>query len=666
MTKRISFLVAALLCILLNSTAIAQQVKTIEGKLFLHKERISKGGFPAGPQKNARFRSYDGTMNNVSNPSRSEWGATDIMLARELPPAYGNTDKLNALAEDNRPSARAISNAVCDEPETVFNDRNLSTMVYVWGQFLDHDINLTPTGTTESNPIKLPVDEAIFTLDIPFKRSEVHSGTGANNVARQQTNLVTAWIDGSNVYGSDSERALWLRTKQNGKMRTSSGNLLPYNTTTGELSAAIDANAPSMANDKSKTVKTFVAGDVRASEHPALLSLHTLFVREHNKICDRLYQEGKRQDEEIYQLARKEVGALIQAITYNEFLPAIGVTLRPYAGYNTSVQADIYNSFATASYRLGHTMVADDILRVSNDCVEIEELDLLEVFWNPTLIANNGIDDFIKGLTVHSQYETDLKVNSVLRNFLFGDPTAAVRFGLDLASINIQRGRDHGLPSYNSFRKYYTGKAALKFSDITSNTALATSLKNVYGDVNKIDVWVGILAEDHLAGKSIGKTCYDMLKVQFERLRDGDFYYYNVDPFLPKPIVTTINKNTFADVIKRNTSLTNVQKNTFFTFDCLPNANGNIVENRSANNATLQLSISPNPANDVIHLNVGRQCLQCNIDIIDYTGKVVSSTINDISQEGTTLAIDKLSNALYVVKASDKMETLTYKFVKVQ
>ena len=115
---------------------------------------------------------------------------------------------------------------------------------------------------------------------------------------------------------------------------------------------------------------------------------------------------------------------------------------------------------------------------------------------------------------------TDLKVNSVLRNFLFGSPTAQVRFGLDLAAINIQRGRDHGLPNYNAARRFYNGKAATSFGEISTDITLTTKLRSLYGNINNIDLWVGLLAEDRLPGKSIGKTMHAMLKYQFEKLRD--------------------------------------------------------------------------------------------------------------------------------------------------
>ena len=104
---------------------------------------------------------------------------------------------------------------------------------------------------------------------------------------------------------------------------------LPWNTVTGEYADAIDVTAPGMANDGGHTTKTFVAGDVRASEHPGLLSLHTIFMKEHNRLCDLLVAQGQTNDETNYQTARKYVGALIQAITYQEFLPAIGVDFKP-------------------------------------------------------------------------------------------------------------------------------------------------------------------------------------------------------------------------------------------------------------------------------------------------------------------------------------------------
>ncbi|HZI52651.1 MAG TPA: peroxidase family protein, partial [Chitinophagaceae bacterium] len=294
-------------CLLLFSlsltTAFTQQKKAERGKLLMTESRPRSSGAASliNLFRRSPYRTYDGRNNNITSTQNAYWGAADIPLYRELPAAYGASDPKNALGGLNRPSPREISNVLVDEPVTQFTTRVLSTLVYQWGQFLDHEITLTPTGNAEYAPIPLPENEEIFTEDIPFYRSEFRMTQGVGGTARQQLNLNTSFIDGSVVYGSDSKRAQWLRTMRNGKLKTSSGNLMPYNTTDGERASPIDPNAPSMENDNGGTAKTFVAGDVRAAENPVLASIHTLFVREHNSICDRLVGQGFRNDELIYQ-----------------------------------------------------------------------------------------------------------------------------------------------------------------------------------------------------------------------------------------------------------------------------------------------------------------------------------------------------------------------------
>src|SRR5580765_1360932 len=113
------------------------------------------------------FRTYDGTGNNISGRTTWDYGASDIALFREIPAQYDASDPNNAMGGKNRPSPREISNVLVDEPVTHFNERELSSFIYVWGQFIDHDMSLTPTGTNEYVPIALPDDEVIFTEEIP-------------------------------------------------------------------------------------------------------------------------------------------------------------------------------------------------------------------------------------------------------------------------------------------------------------------------------------------------------------------------------------------------------------------------------------------------------------------------------------------------------------------
>src|SRR5262249_12142142 len=157
------------------------------------------------------------------------------------------------------------------------------------------------------------------------------TGTSRKN-PRQQTNDITAFIDGSMIYGSDPVRAAALRSPLgHGMLNTSAGNLLPFNT--GLLPNANDAHI--VPDDQ-----LFLAGDVRANENVELTALQTLFVREHNRLAAQIGAANPTwSDEQIYQAARRIVIAELQAITYNEYLPALlgSNALTSYRGYNSSV-----------------------------------------------------------------------------------------------------------------------------------------------------------------------------------------------------------------------------------------------------------------------------------------------------------------------------------------
>ena len=129
---------------------------------------------------------------------------------------------------------------------------------------------------------------------------------------RQQLNEITAWVDGSNVYGSNQERADALRTLDGtGKLKTSDGNMLPF-------------NVDGLPNAGGSGPNLFLAGDVRANEQLGLTAMHTLFVREHNRLAEKIGAQRSNWDgDRIYEKARQLVGAQIQVITYNEFLPAL-------------------------------------------------------------------------------------------------------------------------------------------------------------------------------------------------------------------------------------------------------------------------------------------------------------------------------------------------------
>lgn len=500
----------------------------------------------------------DGRGNNVTNPT---WGSVDVQLLRLSPTDYA--DGVSSPSGANRPSARAISDIFSVSPKDgVVNDRDMTAFVYAWGQFIDHDIDLTKTASPkESFPVIVPTGDPWFDpsntgdMFMPMSRSKYDTSTGTSvGNPRQQINSITAFIDGSQIYGMDAKRAAALHEFTGGRMKTSSNNLPPLNTEGFDN----DNDAHLLPDNK-----LFLAGDVRANENPELLALQTLFIREHNRIATEAVQRHPDwTDEELYQYARSIVIAELQKITYSDFLPALlgSNTLPGYKGYKANVNPGIATEFSTAAFRLGHSMVGGDIEFLDNDGNDAREaMPLRDAFFNPTVVGQTGIDPILKYLATDNSQEIDTKVVDDLRNFLFGQPGQG---GFDLASLNIQRGRDHGLADYNTVRVAYGLPRITSFDQITSDKALQSSLASTYGNVNNIDLWIGGLSEDHLPNSSLGPTFTAILVDQFTRLRDGDRFWYQAS--LPNGTVREIENTSLADIIRRNTSLTKLQENVFF------------------------------------------------------------------------------------------------------
>lgn len=500
----------------------------------------------------------DGVGNNLANP---EWGSVNSPLLRISPAAYD--DGISSPAGADRPSPRVISNTFSASPEDgIVNDRDFTAMVYAWGQFLDHDIDLTGSANPkESLPVIVPAGDEWFDpnstgeMTIFFSRSQYDPATGAStDDPREQVNAITAFIDGSQIYGVDSERAAALREFVGGRMKVSENDFMPLNTEGFE-----NANDAHRVDD----AQLFLAGDVRANENPELSSLHILFIREHNRIADEAAQRHPDwTDEELYQFARQVVIAELQKITYDEFLPSIlGENAMPdYRGYQADVNPGIANEFSTAAFRFGHSMLGNDIEFLDNDGEEIfEAMELRDSFFNPVVLYETDIDPLLKYLASDNAQEIDPIVVDDVRNFLFGEPGQG---SFDLASLNIQRGRDHGLADYNTVREAYGLERITSFDQITSDPALQAKLASTYGSVDNIDLWIGGLAEDHLPDSSMGETFTAILVDQFVRLRAGDRFWYQYS--LPNRLVQQIENTTLADIIRRNTDITKLQENVFF------------------------------------------------------------------------------------------------------
>ena len=494
------------------------------------------------------IRSRDGRYNNAGD---STWGQAQTELLRRATVSY--TDRVSS-APTWLPSARLISNEAMDQSRPVANSAQASSMLWQWGQFLDHDIGHTPAGTqAESLPISIPAGDPVFGPSqqgraiLAFTRSQFYQGTGTGpDNPREQVNNLTSFIDASQIYGSDWFRAYALRANDGtGKLRTSGdGDYLVYNRN------GLDNDGGASRRD------LFLSGGVRANEQIGLTVLHTLFLREHNRLAeDTAAKYPNLSGDEIYEIARKTVGAQMQVITYNEFLPKLlgPGAIGSYNGYDPKVAPTIANDFSTAAFRVGHTMLPSNLLRVDASGRQ-SQVSLARAFFRPSLIEAHGISPFLRGLAQLPAEEIDLLIVDEVRNLLFGGP--GVR-GTDLAALNIQRTRDHGIAGYNQVRQAHGLEPITSFRDFPSDPGAQKALEGLYEEIDRLELWPAGLAEDHVEGAMVGETFHAIIVDQFTRLRDGDRFWFENDPYFlaNQETLKELRRTTLADIIRRNTPI---------------------------------------------------------------------------------------------------------------
>ena len=582
-------------------------------------------------------RTIDGYGNNETNP---QWGAVGDMQPRISPADYADGIAEPKLGfEFGRENPRIISNVLFAQDQIIESDLLLSDYTWVFGQFVDHDIILSENNHELLENIVVPGDDQFFEAGsiIRMTRSEAAEGTGLSiDNPRQHVNKITAFLDLSQVYGSDEHRANWLRTKVDGKLKTSSGNKLPWNTVDGEFNSTIDNDSPFMADDTHSLIKMFVAGDVRANENPLLISFHTLFVREHNRICE--VEKDKHpgwNDQRLYNAARNKLIAYYQKIIFDEWLPALGVELPSYNGYKPTVNPQILNEFSTAAFRMGHTLINSNILRMDNDGEETKEgnITLKDAFFNPYVIEfAGGIDAYFKGMATQVQQEFDCKVIDDVRNFLFGFPGGG---GLDLAAININRGRERGIADYNSIRASLGLPTLKSFEELTTNSEEAALMESVYGSIDNVDAWVGMLAEPHIDGGLFGNLVTTMMERQFQSLREGDrFYFENMD--FKESEMEEILSVSLRDILMRNTSISIMQDE---VFKAIPHED--IEGGPSLIPFPLDATIYPNPVIETLQMKIyGSRDETLTVSVVDYMGRMISKTEHHIYGGNNTVRVD--------------------------
>jgi hypothetical protein len=400
-----------------------------------------------------------------------------------------------------------------------------------------------------------------------------------------------------------------------------------------------------------------LAGDVRANENIALTATHTLFAREHNRIVGLL--PNTLTAEEKFQVARRVVIAEQQFITYNEFLPSAGVRLPAYTGYKPNVDTTLSQEFAVVGYR-AHSQIHGELeidaeagdytdaqlAAFSAAGIKVEPQPTGEIvlamplnvaFFNPNLLRQIGIGKMLKVLSGEAEYKNDFLIDNHLRSVLFQvpkpgnttciEPVDAACFTgvVDLGAIDIERGRDHGIATYNKLRQAYGLAPKANFGAITGEsenfptndpfllpgheifqrqsldvmslrdkdgvnipldspeaateavtavqrTTAAARLKAIYnGNLDSVDAFAGMIAERHLPGSEFGELQNAIWVKQFTALRDGDRFFYGNSPVLDQ-IRTTYGidfRRTLGQVIASNTDIpaADLQANVFKVAD---------------------------------------------------------------------------------------------------
>ncbi len=606
-------------------------------------------------------RTIDGSENNLANP---EWGAHGTQILRLTDVNY--VDGSGLINDEFMPNERRVSNVIFNQEGLINDFDSHSDYVWAFGQFLDHDISLVESNIAEDISIIVPNGDEVFPVGstISLARSTAVEGTGvgADN-PRQYSNEVTAYLDGSVVYGSSIERATWLRTNAgDGKLKTSEGDLLPWNTMSGEYNDDFDPTAPFMADDTRSGDKMFVAGDIRANENPLLLTIHTMFVREHNRLCDVFANQNPNWDgERLYQESRRMIGAYIQSITYEEWLPSIDIDIPEYTSYKPNVNPGINNVFSAAAFRMGHTLINSQIIRMNNDGEIISQgnLSLKDAFFRPLeILFAGGIEPYAKGMATQVQQEMDAKVIDDVRNFLFGNGTG----GLDLAAINIARGRDRGLSDFNTIRDNFGLAKLNNWSDLTDDINEATLLQNLYGNVDNLDPWVGMLAEKHIEGSMFGDLVSIIIERQFQDLRDGDRFYYENDPALSESRKQMIKDTRLNDIIMRNCDIEVMQEN---VFSAMPHSD--IPDGPDLVESHLEAAIYPNPVREGTQLKIfGQKEEAVTVRIFDNHGRLLYSASDNIVEGDNFLNLSMQTqdwrNGFYslVITTEDKIKTLKF------
>lgn len=488
-----------------------------------------------------QFRTYNGSCNNLEH---TWWGQSESPYKRLLPSLYDDQvdePRVKSKCSEYLPNSRRVASHVFKHTpgidDELISDRTL--LLAHFGHFVHNDLSHIAQSTDQTGYRKIckcrshEVD--CFNIPIPNDdtinqdqecMSYVRSFVSAREFdcslgPREQLNLASAWLDLSQVYGSNEEKALALRTLSNGTLKSQ------IDPVSGEiLSQSIeDCDQSQQAVEYSRRVKCLISGDSRTEDDVWLTSLTTLWLREHNRIARVLSQFNSHwSDEKVYQTTRRIVIAEYQNIVYSEYLPALLgkhlselFDLPSYEnGYFNRHQADLYPQILN-EYTAGCGPIWQAFF---NSKQSMADPDLFKIYDKPIsffLFNNNhykrSINETLRGSLIDPTLGLGrLSINNYLNDWYWNDMYSNDSKRWSSPALDIQRGRDHGLPGYNKYRKAVGLSEAKSFDEFKNIDKWALKkLKSVYACPDEIDLFVGLMSEMPIRGGLLGASAASII-----------------------------------------------------------------------------------------------------------------------------------------------------------
>jgi hypothetical protein len=470
-------------------------------------------------------RTLDGTFNNLDDPLMGSLGSR---FGRNVPLEKTALEK-NPL----EPNPRTVSRELLTRKEFI-PATTLNLLAGAWIQFEVHDW-FSHGKNEEQNPWLVPLDDDDPWPEHPMQiqRTRADPSASADGPPTFVTDD-THWWDGSQIYGRDPRFAEALRTGEHGKLRLDELGLIPE-----DIEAHVDL--------------TGVAGNFWVG----LALLHSLFMREHNAVCDRLHlAHPELSDDELYDKARLVVAALMAKIHTTDWTPAIiahpttvkalrtnwwglegehldkrlgrltsNEVLRGIPGSPTALHGVPYalTEEFVCVYRM-HPLIPDEYgFRSLADDKPLQERTLPEVSVQHVRerFSEMSMPDLLYSFgTSHPGAITLHNFPRFLQDFHRADGSR-----VDLASIDVVRVRERGVPRYNEFRRLLHLKAFKTFEAMADTPEHAEDLRRVYSDPEEVDTMVGMYAERKPKGFGFSDTAFRIFILMASRRLEADRFF---------------------------------------------------------------------------------------------------------------------------------------------